>query len=279
MAERLRTPEGTQGVIDEIDALRAAKLAKRVTVIARQQGKQQLRNAVVNATIDRAMATAAKGYMAEPKGGRGKVFHTKAHDRKKGEKYYTPAWVTRCLIRVLGGRLTTVPLIVEPAAGDGKIVDELRHHGYAVEASDLTPDRFDIVSIDFFSMTAILSPAAAIITNPPFGVGGRLAFQFCWHALRLMEQRCGLVAMLLRDDFDSAKGRRKLFADHPAFDMKIVITDRIRWTNLPQDAKKGPSGSHAWFIWDWSRDPTQHTALVYASADEDPLAAVGGATK
>lgn len=236
--------------------------AHRIGVVARHQGKQFLRNAAMSGVTDRLA-----------RGGAGKVFHTKAHARKKGEKYYTPAWVTRCLLRQV--HLPDPTHVWEPAAGDGKIVDALRSvFGVYVYGSDVAPDRTDILPFDFLTAAHAVVRCDIIISNPPFGTGGRLAFQFCWHALRLMERRKGKVAMLLRDDFDSAKGRKALFRDHPAFDMKIVITDRIRWTNLPQDAKKGPSGSHAWFIWDWSRDMTQHTALVYESADEDPLEAV-----
>lgn len=202
--------------------------------------------------------------------GRGKVFHTKAHERNKGEKYYTPAWVTRCLLRQVefeGG-------IDEPAAGNGEMVRALEVAGYGVWASDIAPDAGTHGIADSNFLTSKNAQRRNIVTNPPFGVGGRLAFQFCWHATRLTERTGGKVAMLLRDDFDSAKGRRALFRDHPAFDRKVVITDRIRWTNLPQHAKKGPSGSHAWFIWDWGRaDMTKPATLHYESADEDPYSA------
>lgn len=204
-----------------------------------------------------------------PHPGRGKVFHTKAHDRKKGEKYYTPAWVVRCLLR----RVVFEKGIDEPAAGNGQIVRALAAAGYTdVTAEDLTPDVDWIAQADFLATRT--SRRHNVLTNPPFGVGGKLAFQFAWHALRLTQQHGGKVAMLMRDDFDSAGGRTKLF-QHPAFDMKIVITDRIRWTNLDQDAKKGPSGSHAWFIWDWAR-AVKTAGLVYEGADEDPMAAALG---
>jgi hypothetical protein len=51
--------------------------------------------------------------------------------------------------------------------------------------------------------------ANAIITNPPYG----LAQQFCEHALELMRGVSGVLAMLSRIDFDSAKGRANLFRD------------------------------------------------------------------
>jgi hypothetical protein len=62
----------------------------------------------------------------------------------------------------------------------------------------------------------------------------------------------GKVAMLLKVDFDSAGGRRRLFADHPAFAVKYVLTRRIRWANLEQSAA-GPTENHAFYIWDWRK--------------------------
>ena len=71
--------------------------------------------------------------------------------------------------------------------------------------------------------------------------------------------RAGKVAMLLPLGFDAAKGRRRFFADHPAFARKLILTNRIRWANLPQK-KAGPSANHFWGIWDWRHvgPPTLH---------------------
>ena len=57
----------------------------------------------------------------------------------------------------------------------------------------------------------------------------------------------GLVAMLLRTDFDHAKSRQHLF-QHPAFSKKLVLTKRIKWF---EDSKGQPSFNHAWFVWDY----------------------------
>lgn len=184
----------------------------------------------------------------------GKVFHGKAYTRQKNEKYYTPAWVTEILLRALP---LSGQAVLEPAAGNGEIVKVLKAAGCHVVAEDINPDDttgwgFTIAQGNFLTRPNIIVPIIA--TNPPFGPGGRLAFQFCWHALRLTERHRGKVAMLMRDDFDSAGGRRLLFKDHPAWHQKIVILERIRWTNLEQK-KAGPSGAHAWFIWDWAREP------------------------
>jgi hypothetical protein len=51
--------------------------------------------------------------------------------------------------------------------------------------------------------------------------------------------------MLLPIDFDSGKTRRHVF-QHPAFALKLVLLDRIKWFD-------GQSGStnHCWCVWDW----------------------------
>lgn len=238
---------------------------ERISVVRERQPLERVKNLALSDAINHLT------YVERPRQS-GKVFHTKAHKRMKNEKYYTPEWAVRCLLRqtkFVGG-------FWEPAAGNGAIYYALRNdnaHGASpIFASDIDPDEPWIEQHNFLSATATASARPNIVTNPPFGSGGRLAFQFCWHALRLTEHHRGKVAMLMRDDFDSAKGRRALFADNPQFDQKIVLCDRIRWTNLPQDPKKGPSGSHAWFVWDWTRKPGP-ASLHYEWADENVLTA------
>lgn len=191
----------------------------------------------------------------------GKVFHTKAHARQKNEKYYTPARPVEVIIPYVATLLKKCPLVWEPAAGADNIANKLREHGHSVFSSDISPDLPSITPANFLTARVAPEGCRLILTNPPFGTQGRLAFQFCWHALRLMEPVGGAVVMLMRDDFDSAGGRLELFAKHPAFDKKVVLSERVRWANLPQKKDAGPSGSHAWYIWDWSRPnmaPTLH---------------------
>jgi hypothetical protein len=83
-----------------------------------------------------------------------------------------------------------------------------------------------------------------VVTNPPFGVGGKLAVKFIKHALELTP----VVAMLARIDFDSGKTRTDLFRDCPTFAHKIVLLDRIVW--FARAGAPGPSENHCWLIWD-----------------------------
>jgi hypothetical protein len=162
------------------------------------------------------------------------------YERKERDLYETPAWVTEALLPHLPQR----PLeIWEPACGSGKMSRVLAKEPHRVIATDI----FDVegIAVDFLETPfAIAGPHDAIITNPPY----ELATEFIGRALDFMHETNGMVAMLLRTDFDHAKTRANLFAGHRAFAKKVVLTKRIKWF---EDSKGQPSFNHAWFIWDW----------------------------
>ena len=162
------------------------------------------------------------------------------YERKERDLYETPEWVTGALCGELLGRMQ---IVWEPAAGTGKMQRALEAAGFRVLASDIEP-REHIEPADFLSANAAPEDVTAIITNPPYA----LAENFVRHALDLMRPRHGIVAMLLRVDWDSAKTRRDLFADHPAFAMKLTLLDRIQWF---EGGGSSPSENHAWFAWNW----------------------------
>jgi hypothetical protein len=167
------------------------------------------------------------------------------YEREELDRYETPEWVTEALVPHLPRKVET---IWEPAAGTGKMVRVLKRIA-DVFASDIDVVG-NVAELDFigshWGMMGYcgLSEPGAIITNPPYD----LATEFVHRALGLMEPNEGFVAMLLRTDFDHAKTRANLFADHKAFAKKVVLTKRIKWF---EESKGQPSFNHAWFIWDW----------------------------
>jgi hypothetical protein len=156
------------------------------------------------------------------------------YERKERDLYETPEWVTAALLAE-GFRKPT--LVWEPACGSGKMLRMLELLDAEIVGTDIheTGDDF---------LTAALPGCDAIITNPPY----ELATEFIDRAMEITRGAAGMVAMLLRTDFDHAKTRRRLFAEHPAFAKKIVLTKRIQWF---EESKGSPSFNHAWFIWDW----------------------------
>jgi len=172
-----------------------------------------------------------------------------AYARLSHDKYYTPSWCTETLLDVEtfdGG-------VWDPAAGAGHILDACVTMGIKgpLHGTDIAPDSPSIKEADFLKVP-FANSWPNIVTNPPYGAGGRLAVKFIEQALRLTQSHGGKVAMLLRVDFDSANGRRHIFADHPAFAAKYTLTRRIRWANLVQ-SDAGPTENHAWLVWDWRK--------------------------
>lgn len=181
--------------------------------------------------------------------------------RIERDAYMTPPWATDVLAADLvqlgmlprrdaaGGPLP----IWEPAAGSGQMSGALAAAGFEVYCSDIEPEakgfRHDFLRDD---PPVILPPPGAIITNPPYN----RADDFVARAVDIMAPRRGLVAMLLKLDWDSAIGRRRWFADCRHFARKLVLLDRITWfERMPEPGEKeqGPSENHAWFIWDFAR--------------------------
>lgn len=169
--------------------------------------------------------------------------------RKERDLYETPEWVTEALLPHI---MRKPSCCWEPAMGSGKMVRVLMRSMF-VTGSDIAAD-VEKARIDFLGCKQppnVPRTIDAIITNPPYEIGP----EFCENALRLMESVQGMVAMLLRTDFDHAKTRSYLFRDCPAFAKKVVLTKRIVWFEPDPGSKgKSPSFNHAWFIWDWMHD-------------------------
>jgi hypothetical protein len=151
--------------------------------------------------------------------------------RKPDEAYETPAWV---LVALLAQLQVPIRRAWDPCAGSGRLVVALKAQGI---------DAIGTVE-DFLTTTASPPDVSDLITNPPYGEAkrGELAVRFIEHALKLMVPR---IAMLLRNDFDSAFGRQHLFRRCPYFSGKIVLLNRIRWFEGPS----APSDNHSWFTW------------------------------
>lgn len=180
-----------------------------------------------------------------------------AFDRRPNELYETEAWATEALLRFFP---VDGMKIWEPAAGNHKMADVLRKNGAVVFTSDIaTYGRAHDAAYDFLGASLPYWPAAsdAIVTNPPYGKGNRLAVSFAQKAL----SHCsGRVALLLTAKFDFGKTRRHLFADNPRFVAKIALLDRIQWF----EGKHGGTEDHAWYVWGPKTAVETAPRLLYA---------------
>ena len=153
-----------------------------------------------------------------------------AYKRVESDYYPTPPEVTQALCDTL--HLPKGTKIWEPAAGEGYMVDVLKHNGYDVTATDIQS------GVDF--LTAEKRDCEWIITNPPFS----LAEQFI--------ERCNKMgvpfALLLKAHFWNAKRRYNLFCHCPP-SMILPLT----WRPDFMMGKRGggsPLLDVCWCVWD-----------------------------
>jgi hypothetical protein len=195
--------------------------------------------------------------------------HETGYARVERDLYPTPHWV----IAALGEHIDLHTLTVwEPACGDGHMAEALRQHCVRVYASDIVDHGgWQDEALDFLSdqEPRLERPPDLICTNPPFGQGGRLATAFIEAGLRRI-RICGMLALLLPCDFDSAKTRAGYFGDCPSFVGKIALRKRVVWFQRSDGIREAPKENSAWFL--WQRSPLRvrrPPVILYAPANAE----------
>jgi hypothetical protein len=155
-----------------------------------------------------------------------RVFQNPPELRSPNDFYPTPPLATQALLE----REWFTDLILEPACGDGAIVEVLKKHNFNVEATDLHEGQ------DFFGRT---EKVGNIITNPPY----RLHLEFIHHAKKIATRK---IAMLLPVEFLHGATRYELFQDSD-FPLKIVYVFSSR---LCFGSETPATVGHAWYVWD-----------------------------
>jgi hypothetical protein len=170
--------------------------------------------------------------------------------RRPADHYPTPAWVTEALIPYLMRHITIDDFVWECACGTGVMADVLKQHFARVLCSDLEDYGYPAKTVDFLAHQTAFD--GAIVTNPPYG---DQAEQFIRHALHVTKPQ-GVVAMLLRHEYDCARERVDLF-NQPPFARQIVLTSRPRWIEGTTGA---PRHNFSWFIFDhkWTTEPVKN---------------------
>jgi hypothetical protein len=168
--------------------------------------------------------------------------------RVANEQYETVPWPVHALLH----HLPKPECAWDPCdRGQGLMVDTLRRCGVNAIGT----------GHDFLTISEPPPTVDTIVCNPPYGEGRRSeqAVAFIEHALALKVPR---IAMLLRNDFDSALSRRHLFRNEPRFAFKLVLLNRIKWLEGPSS----PSDNHSWFV--WSQDNEDAPTIRYISREE-----------
>jgi hypothetical protein len=191
--------------------------------------------------------------------------HETGFARVERDFYPTPAWVTEALashVDLAGMR------IWECACGDGRMSRALEQAGASVYSSDIIDRGYYDELLDFTSERQPKVAFDAITTNPPLGPRGKLAEAFIASGLRRIPDY-GFLALLLPNDFDSAKTRMQFFDDCPHFSGKIVLTKRVVWFERTDGKKEAPKENTAWFL--WRPRNRQRPTIMYASAPRQQM--------
>ena len=192
--------------------------------------------------------------------------HETGYARIERDHYPTPAWVVAALAEHVDFQGLTV---WEPACGDGRMAEALRLHGcsrvYATDIANGYAGQDEI--LDFLSgLAPKLLPRSpdGIVTNPPLGNKGKTGEAFIDAGLRQIAGG-GFLALLLPNDFDSAKTRSRFFGDCPHFVGKITLTRRVKWFNHPDKPDRNPKENHAWFWWARNALRVHHRPIILYS--------------
>lgn len=170
--------------------------------------------------------------------------------REKDDFYATPPEYVESFLNY-----ETPPFFIwEPCCGDGAISKILTAHGHKVLSTDLVSRGFGEGGVDF--LTCEVSPAPAIITNPPF----KLAPTIILHAKKL---KVGYLALLLKATFWHAKTRHALFeAWQPARIYPMGWRPDFR-------GQGAPPMDCLWCVWDGE---SKTTAYIPMKKHIDPFA-------
>src|SRR5258708_660223 len=98
-----------------------------------------------------------------------RAIHISGHDRQQNDFYPTPDWVTQALLK----HVTLRAPVWEPCCGDGAMARVLERAGHKVVAKDLVDRGFGRGGVDFFECTSFPVGCRTMVTNPPYGDGGR----------------------------------------------------------------------------------------------------------
>lgn len=162
--------------------------------------------------------------------------------------FRTPAWATEALL----AREAFPGAVWECAAGDGAMADPLAAAGYRVVATDVAPQRADVLPRDFLQEQSLPDGCQSIVTNPPFKLGG----EFALHALALGARKVALIQRLAF--LEGAARERTLFGPNPPTRVWVFSRRVTMWFGEVADpGDKGGSMAFAWIVWERGQPGTQ----------------------
>jgi hypothetical protein len=176
--------------------------------------------------------------------------------RLSNDSYFTidAPWIIPALL----SKVKIVGPVLEPAAGVGHMVRELRRgHGLEVIASELHAYEEPLVpDIEIQDIRAIdtLQGFRFVVTNLPYQDQDELGA----HLVALGARDGCSTALLTRAEWIVAGKRRSLVHEHPNFAGVVHLTSRPRWSEI------NLASPRHYFIWAiWSATPRPRGALPW----------------
>ena len=152
--------------------------------------------------------------------------------------------------------------ILEPCAGRGHMVRELRAQGFVVRGADLFAYADSLVpdmktGVDVLDLKS-LADYRFIVTNLPY----REQPAILAHLLPIAARDGVRVAVLARSEWSSAVARRALIHENAQFTGEVRLTKRPEWV---RPAIASPRHWFSWFVWSSGpRAPGQDPFLRFA---------------
>jgi hypothetical protein len=165
-------------------------------------------------------------------------------ERFEREEYFTidASWIMPALCRAI----QIEGPILEPCAGRGHMVCELRALGFVVQAADLYAYDDPLVSdiktgSDVFDVKS-LAGYRFVVTNLPYHEQAAILA----HLLPIAARDGCYVAVLARSEWSSAMARRALVHENQQFAGEVRLTKRPEWV---RPAIASPRHWFSWFVW------------------------------
>ncbi len=181
-------------------------------------------------------------------------------ERESLDAYFTID-TEMCLDALLDAApFTTDMRLLEPAAGRGHLVQELRRRNYNIEARDIFahPDPLvdDIAAGHSLRNLESLRGFDFVVTNLPYDTQDELLAHILPIAAR---DNCG-VAILTRASWPIAKRRAKLVHHNKHFDGVVHLPRRPWWSDVRTSS---PRHEFAWCVWGQQERATERAAIYF----------------
>lgn len=163
--------------------------------------------------------------------------------RSANDFYKTPPDITRQWIRAYARHMPAPKTILEPAAGDGAMLDPLteRWPEAAITALDISPQDPRVQEGSFYTQDRSsdrMKLYDLVITNPPYSV----ALQFAQMGLFAVAPG-GTLALLMRLGFMASVARASWLKEHMPHHV-YVLSRRPSFSGGGSDFSE-----YAWFVW------------------------------